>query len=99
MEQTDDSSSAGRGSGKTAGPVSTAGNEKSAQTDPPGNDRGSKNPKKTIIIILIVLIVGGLIGFFLMRHKPEGKPGWLRVSGRLEGYETNVGAKIAGRVE
>jgi HlyD family secretion protein len=61
---------------------------------------GKKPPKAAIIrIILLLLVVGGIIAFQMWRNRPEGKPGWLRVNGRIEGYEVNVGAKIAGRVE
>lgn len=98
MEHNDDSSSAAKGSGKTAVPV-TAGGGESTQAKTPEREHGPKNLKKILGMFVVILLVGGLVGFFLLRHKPEGKPGWLRVSGRLEGYETNVGAKIAGRVE
>lgn len=99
MEQTEDSSSAGKGSGKMAAPSTSDGGDKPAQAAAPDKGNGHKSPKKIVGIVVIILIISGLVGFFLLRHKPEGKPGWLRVSGRLEGYETNVGAKIAGRVE
>jgi HlyD family secretion protein len=59
---------------------------------------GKKNLRPLILIVLVVLL-GLLIAFQYLRNLPEGKPGWLRISGRIEGYEVNVGAKIAGRVE
>ncbi|MFX6010972.1 hypothetical protein ABTE87_20000, partial [Acinetobacter baumannii] len=57
----------------------------------PGKAKGDaqqkpKNFAKIIRIAVILLVIGGLVIFFLNRHKPEGKPGWLRISGRLEGY-------------
>jgi HlyD family secretion protein len=55
--------------------------------------------KKPIIILVVVIALIALVAFQLIRNKPEGKDGWLRINGRIEGYEVNVGAKIAGRVE
>jgi HlyD family secretion protein len=60
---------------------------------------GKKKIVKPIVIVLVVVILIGLVVFQFIRNKPEGRPGWLRISGRIEGYEVNVGAKIAGRVE
>jgi HlyD family secretion protein len=58
-----------------------------------------KRSLRPLIIVALVLLVGGLAVFQYLRNRPEGRPGWLRISGRIEGYEVNVGAKIAGRVE
>jgi len=60
--------------------------------------KGKKNIKP-ILFIVILLVIGTIIAFQLFRNRPEGKAGWLRINGRIEGYEVNVGAKIAGRVE
>lgn len=64
-------------------------------------DGGEEKKKflKPIVIVLIIVVLIGLVIFQFIRNKPEGKSGWLRISGRIEGYEVNVGAKIAGRVE
>ncbi len=97
MEKTDDSSSGGKGLGNTVAPTPTQGNDNAPSKKVTAGK--PKDLKKGIGIILLLLVIGGLVAFFLSRHEPEGRPGWLRVSGRLEGYETNVGAKIAGRVE
>ncbi len=70
-----------------------------SSTKPNNSDDEKKKSPRPFIIVLIVLIVGALVTFQIIRNKPEGKPGWLRVSGRIEGYEVNLGAKIAGRVE
>jgi len=68
------------------------------------NESSQKEPAKKrnlrpLILIVVALIVGCLVYFQYLRNRPEGRPGWLRISGRIEGYEVNVGAKIAGRVE
>lgn len=57
-----------------------------------------RKPPKAIIILILVVAIGIAALYFINRPKDE-RPGYLRVSGRIEGYETNVGAKIAGRVE
>jgi HlyD family secretion protein len=88
-------------------PVATPakGTSQPAQANGTQSDKGGTPPvhkppiKKIVILVVVLFLVGGLVAFFLLRNRPEGKPGWLRISGRLEGYETNVGAKIAGRVE
>lgn len=90
--------SAGQGGGKAIAPVSTPPTDKGDSVAPTENGYGPKNIKKVIGIVMLLLVIGGIVSFFLLRNRPEGKPGWLRISGRLEGYETNVGAKIAGRV-
>jgi len=55
------------------------------------------NPR-LLIPISLVLMGGGLIGYFWFRAPtlPEGE---LEISGRIEGYETDIGAKVTGRVE
>ncbi len=71
------------------------GNQKPAKE----KNRGGEKTFRPLILIVIVLIVGCLVVFQILRNRPEGRPGWLRINGRIEGYEVNVGAKIAGRVE
>jgi HlyD family secretion protein len=58
-----------------------------------------KKNRRPLIFIVVILVIGGIVALQYFRNKPEGKPGWSRISGRIEGYEVNVGAKIAGRVE
>jgi HlyD family secretion protein len=69
---------------------------KSSKDLPDGKGKPKRNPK--LIILVAIIVIAALVAFQLIRNKPEGKPGWLRISGRIEGYEVNVGAKIAGRV-
>ncbi len=49
-----------------------------------------------LAIAVLVLSVGG---YFLWRWLHPGEAGRLHVSGRIEGYEVNIGAKIGGRVD
>jgi HlyD family secretion protein len=48
--------------------------------------------------ILLILVVIGFAAFWAWRFFQPKPHGTLFVSGRIEGYETNVGAKIGGRV-
>jgi HlyD family secretion protein len=50
-------------------------------------------------ILLIVLVCGLSIGLISYFNRPRTAQGAIDVSGRIEGYETNVGAKIGGRVD
>src|SRR5271154_7168263 len=56
---------------------------------------GRKIPFKFIVPVLIALAIVAYWYF----SQPHGKPKTVYVSGRIEGYETNVGAKIGGRVD
>jgi HlyD family secretion protein len=94
--QTPTASTAATPTRASSQPAQANGTQSTAATPPAHKPR---NIKKILIPIVLLLVIGGLVTFFLLRNRPEGKPGWLRISGRLEGYETNVGAKIAGRVE
>ena len=72
---------------------------KSENKDDKKKDAPTKKSPRPIIILLVVIGLIAFIAFQFLRNKPEGKDGWLRINGRIEGYEVNVGAKIAGRVE
>lgn len=70
---------------------------------PGGNQNGGDaddkpKSKKPFIIIGLVAILCALatFGFYKWMTRPD--PHKLQVSGRIEGYEVNVGAKIPGRV-
>lgn len=50
-------------------------------------------------ILLIVLLAAACVGAIFYLNRPTTPKGVIEVSGRIEGYETNVGAKIGGRVD
>lgn len=54
------------------------------------------SPRVLIPLGLLLTGVGVSTWYFLSLPKP-GEP--LQVSGRIEGYETDIGAKVAGRIE
>jgi HlyD family secretion protein len=84
----------------SSGPVPSKPKQKKDGSDSnKANDANKKKSPKPIIILVVVIAIISLAAFQFYRNKPEGKPGWLRINGRIEGYEVNVGAKIAGRVE
>lgn len=60
---------------------------------------GRGKVRRRLLLVLLVLLFAlasyGIWNYFLM----QSEKGKLRVSGRIEGYETNVGAKIGGRVD
>lgn len=55
----------------------------------------SFNLRLLIAIVLLLLGAGAVTWYFLTRSNSKD----LRFSGRLEGYETDVGSKVAGRIE
>jgi HlyD family secretion protein len=63
----------------------------------PAAPRPHRSP---IIPILFILILGiSIAGWNYFSNRSKSPEGILEVSGRIEGYETNVGAKIGGRVD
>lgn len=71
---------------------------KSTDTNPPPkNGNGGRHLPPIPLIIMFFVIVGTLGWHFLGRPKePDDR---VFVSGRIEGYETDIGAKIGGRVD
>ena len=57
---------------------------------------GIKNKLKVLIPLGLLLVVGG-VGLRYWLTQPDGSV--IRLSGRIEGYESDLGAKVGGRVE
>lgn len=58
-----------------------------------------RKPKKKVFMLIGLVVAGvglGGLAYFLSRPK-SAQP--LEVSGRIEGYETDIGAKASGRIE
>jgi HlyD family secretion protein len=64
----------------------------------PSEKKGKHLSGKKKLFIAGALLLVAIIAYFFF-HASESNTGKLRVSGRIEGYETNVGAKIGGRVD
>lgn len=52
--------------------------------------------KKLIPLFLGLLVVGSGIGYVLWRNNPKSSINILKLSGRIEGYETEIGIKRSG---
>ena len=48
------------------------------------------------MLILLAVVIGGGAAMYLLRRPTDAG---LRLSGRIEGYESDVGAKVGGRIE
>ena len=55
--------------------------------------------KKPIPLLLGLLVVGGGISYVVWRNQPQTSINILKLSGRIEGYETEIGVKRSGRIE
>ncbi|MHC5828401.1 MAG: HlyD family secretion protein, partial [Nostoc sp.] len=55
--------------------------------------------KKPILLVIGALLVVGGIGYAVWRSQPQASVNVLQVSGRIEGYETEIGIKRSGRIE
>ncbi|MFN6567567.1 HlyD family secretion protein [Dendronalium sp. ChiSLP03b] len=51
-----------------------------------------------LIFMLLSLLVAG-VGLLIWKFLANPSAEQLRISGRIEGYETDIGAKVAGRIE
>ncbi len=71
--------------------------EKTALPDLPDSEQSSKSPWKKRMLMgtgLTIAAAGLTTWYFLSRPTPAD----LQLSGRIEGYQTDIGAKIGGRV-
>lgn len=74
--------------------------QKTQQNDSTSEEKKKGFPRFLVPLIIIIVLAFAAIVLIPKLFKPsENKPGCIRVSGRIEGYETNIGAKIPGRVE
>ena len=63
---------------------------------PPSKQQKGKKP---IPLLLGLLVVGGGISYAVWRTQPQKAVDTLKLSGRIEGYETEIGIKRSGRIE
>lgn len=71
--------------------------ERSPESPTPATKREGKGVPRLLIPIGLVAIAGISAAIWYVLARPAGHD--LRVSGRLEGYETDVGAKTGGRID
>ena len=62
---------------------------------PPSKQQKGKKP---IPLLLGLLVVGGGLGYTVWRNQPQGIVNILKLSGRIDGYETDIGVKRSGRI-
>ncbi|MFB2772479.1 HlyD family secretion protein [Pelatocladus sp. BLCC-F211] len=66
-------------------------------TQPP--QQKHRNKSIPLVLVTLLLTVGG-ISYLIVRNYPQAmQENTLKVSGRIEGYETQIGVKRSGRVE
>ena len=56
-----------------------------------------RRPPFLLAAVVLLLVLGGAIAWYLLAHS-GGSPGVIPVSGRIEGDDAAVGAKISGRI-
>jgi HlyD family secretion protein len=70
--------------------------------DPPQTEPVTEKPveKRSPLrpLLLIGLLVAGGVGFWFWQHRQTQSSSVLKLSGRIEGYETDIGAKVPGRI-
>lgn len=68
-------------------------------TNVPASPSKQQKGKKPVPLLLGLLVVGGGIVYAVWRNQPQGAADILKLSGRIEGYETEIGVKRSGRIE
>jgi HlyD family secretion protein len=69
------------------------------QRKTPGLLAKKQNHKKPIKLLVVVLAVIGSVGYLMQQNQPQAAANILQVSGRIDGYETEIGVKRSGRIE
>jgi HlyD family secretion protein len=64
---------------------------------PESRRRGLPAPLRALIVLGVLAVVATLVWYFFLRRPPE-PPGVLAVTGRLEGDDSAVAAKVSGRI-
>lgn len=59
--------------------------------------QAARKPNPRLLILLGLLMVGASLFVWYIVSRPQSKA--LQLSGRIEGYPTDVGAKVAGRID
>jgi HlyD family secretion protein len=68
-----------------------------SQSTLPRDAKPGALPKPVLLAFLIAILAGSIYYFYFKPLPPPATT--LHVSGRIEGYETNIGPKIGGRVD
>jgi HlyD family secretion protein len=79
------------------GQPASAGSKAGGQTNKMPAEPGPTRKKPPVVLILVLLLAAGGATWYFNRPKIESKQ--IHVSGRIEGYETNVGPKVGGRID
>lgn len=87
----------GATSGSVAGNARAA-KEGSPKTSNTGPNKPARRVQPRALALLLVAAIAGGFGYWNFANQPKDT-GSLHVSGRIEGYETNIGPKIGGRVD
>jgi HlyD family secretion protein len=69
-----------------------------SQTEPIIKQPKEKRSPPLRPLLLIGLVLAGGVGFWFWQQRQTPSSSVLRLSGRIEGYETDIGAKVPGRI-
>lgn len=70
------------------------------QTKAPALLAKKQNRKKPIKLLFAILAVLGGVGYYIVwQNQPRTAANTLQLSGRIDGYETDIGVKRSGRIE
>src|SRR6185503_19813718 len=72
-------------------------NKELCMSDAKDNKPKSRKPVKILIALFVIASAGAAIWYFLIRTPPAPR-NLIKLSGRIEGDDTTVATKIAGRI-